>query len=322
MLITLLLVLLCAPARAAERIVFATDWKAQAEHGGFYQAVAKGYYDRRGLDVEIRPGGPGVNIPQLLGAEAVDFGMGSSSFMPLNMVQARIPARAVMAVFQKSPEILMTHPRDDIRSLADMKGHPIMLADASIGAVWVWLRAKYGFDDRQIRKYTFNLAPFLVNSGAIQQGYITSEPFMFERQTGRKPQIFLHADYGYPSYATLVMVSSRIIEQKPEVVQAFVDATAEGWADYLHGDPGPGNVLIRRDNPEMTDAVIAQAIDKMKAYGIVMSGDAEKHGIGAMTHARWAKFFDVMAKNGVYPADLDYRSAYTLEFLRVPDREP
>ena len=319
---TLLLILLCAPAGAAERILFATDWKAQAEHGGFYQAVAKGFYARRGLDVEIRPGGPGVNIPQLLGAGAIEFGMGSSSFMPLNMAQAGIPAVAVMAVFQKSPEILMTHPRDDIRALTDMKGHPIMLADASIGAVWVWLRAKYGFDDRQIRKYTFNLAPFLVNPGAIQQGYITSEPFMFERQTGKKPQTFLYADYGYPSYATLVMVRSQMIAQKPEAVQAFVDATAEGWQDYLYGDPGPANALIRRDNPEMTEAVIAQAIDKMKAYGIVVSGDAEKYGIGAMSHARWAQFFDVMAKNGVYPADLDYRSAYTLQFLRVPQLEP
>ncbi len=303
------------PAMAGERIVFATDWKAQAEHGGFYQAVAKGFYAARGLDVEIRQGGPGVNIPQLMGAGAIDFGMGSSSFMPLNMAREGIAAQAVMAVFQKSPEILMTHPREDIRSLADMKGKPVMLADASIGAVFVWLKARYGFEDAQIRKYTFNMAPFLTDRNAIQQGYLTSEPFMYERETGKKPQIYLYADYGYPSYATLVMVNRAVITAKPEMVQAFVDATIEGWRDYLHGDPAPGNALILRDNPEMRNAVIAQAIEKMKAYGIVESGDTQTLGIGAMSDARWQAFFDVMRESGVYPGDMDVHAAYTLQFI-------
>lgn len=305
-----------APAAALERIVFATDWKAQAEHGGFYQALARGYYAERGLDVVIRQGGPGVNIPQLLGAGAVDMGMGSSSFMPLNLLREGAKAKAVMAVFQKSPEILMTHPREDVKSLADMKGRPILLADASIGAVFVWLKAKYGFEDSQIRKYSFNMAPFLVDPKAIQQGYVTSEPFMYEQATGKAPQVFLYADNGYPSYAALVMAGGRLIEQKPAVVQAFVDATREGWRDYLHGDPSPANALILRDNPEMREEVIAQAIAKLKTHGIVESGDAERLGIGAMTDARWAEFYQIMAQNGVYPPDMDVRAAYTLQFLR------
>jgi len=307
---------LCAfRAAALEHIVFATDWKAQAEHGGFYQAVAKGFYAAHGLDVEIRQGGPGVNIPQLMGAGAIDFGMGSSSFMPLNMLREGAGAKAVMAVFQKSPEILMTHPRTDITSLAGMKGQPIMLADASIGAVFVWLKARYGFEDSQVRKYTFNMAPFLSDPKAIQQGYLTSEPFMYETQTGKKPQIFLYADNGYPSYATLVMVSQRMIDAKPEIVQAFVDATQGGWRDYLHGDPTPGNAAILHDNPEMSAAIIAQAIEKMNAYGIIESGDAQKRGIGAMTDARWNEFFGVMRASGVYPPNMNVRGAYTLQFI-------
>lgn len=312
---TVLLVLTALPAIAGERIVFATDWKAQGEHGGFYQAVAKGFYAARGLDVEIRQGGPGVNIPQLMGAGAIDFGMGSSSFMPLNMLREGIRAKAVMAVFQKSPEILMTHPRGDITSLADMKGKPIMLADASIGAVFVWLKARYGFEDAQVRKYTFNMAPFLSDPKAIQQGYLTSEPFMYERETGKHPQIFLYADHGYPSYATLVMVNARVIETRPEMVQAFVDATIDGWRDYLHGDPAPGNALIQRDNPEMSAETIAQAIEKIKAHGIVESGDTQTLGIGAMSDARWLEFFNVMRDSGVYAPDLDVRAAYTLQFI-------
>lgn len=309
------LCLIAAPAHALERIVFATDWKAQAEHGGFYQAVAKGFYTKRGLAVEIRQGGPGINIPQLMGAGAIDFGIGSSSFMPLNMLREGAKAKAVMAVFQKSPEILMTHPRSDISSLADIKGHPIMLADASIGAVFVWLKAKYGYEESQIRKYTFNMAPFLLDPKAIQQGYLTSEPFMFERETGVKPQIFLYADHGYPSYATLVMVNTRVINEKPGIVKAFVDASIEGWRDYLHGDSAPGNALIARDNPEMSPELIAQAIEKLNAYGIVESGDTGRLGIGAMSDARWAEFFRVMSASGVYPPDLDVRSAYTLQFI-------
>lgn len=310
-----LFALTALPAVAGERVVFATDWKAQAEHGGFYQAVAKGFYEARGLDVEIRQGGPGVNIPQLMGAGAIDFGMGSSSFMPLNMLREGIKTKAVMAVFQKSPEILMTHPRDDIHSLADMKGRPILLADASIGAVFVWLKARYGFEDAQVRKYTFNMAPFLANSTAIQQGYLTSEPFMYERETGEKPKIYLYADNGYPSYANLVMVNTQVIERKPEIVQAFVDATIEGWRDYLHGDPTHGNALIQRDNPEMSAAIIAQAIEKMNTYGIVESGDTQTLGIGAMSDARWSEFFYVMRKSGVYPPDMDVHGAYTLQFI-------
>ncbi len=316
--LVLLACLMALPAAALERIIFATDWKAQAEHGGFYQAVAKGYYAQRGLDVEIRQGGPGVNIPQLMGAGAIDFGMGSSSFMPLNMLREGAKAKAVMAVFQKSPEILMTHPRNDIRTLADIKGHPIMLADASIGAVFVWLKAKYGFEEAQIRKYTFNMAPFLLDDKAIQQGYLTSEPYMFERETGHKPQIFLYADNGYPSYANLVMVNTRVIDERPGIVKSFVDASAEGWRDYLHGDPGPGNALIIRDNPEMNAGIIAQAIEKMKAHGIVESGDADYYGIGAMTDMRWEEFFNVMSANGVYPPALDVRDAYTLRFIAPP----
>ena len=170
----------------------------------------------------IRGGGPGVNIPQLLGAAAIDFGMGSNSFIPLNMVRAGVPAKAVMAAFQKDPQVLITHPRADITTLADIKGKPVMIADASINAFWVWLRAKYDFSDRQIRKYTFNLAPFLVNPKAVQQGYVTSEPYTISTRGGFEPQVFLLSDFGYPSYAAMVLAQNRLIEEQPELVQAFV----------------------------------------------------------------------------------------------------
>lgn len=299
-------------------ISFATDWKAQAEQGGFYQALALGLYEKRGLDVTIRQGGPGVNIPQLVAAGAVDFGMGSNSFIPLNLVEAGAPVKAVMASFQKDPQVLITHPRDDVNSLEDMRGKPIMISDATISAFWVWLRAKYDFQDEQIRKYTFNLAPFLVDKEAIQQGYLSSEPYTISKEGGFEPQVFLLADHGYPSYGAFVLVPTIWIEEEPDLVRAFVDATIEGWESYLYDDPAPGNALIMQDNSEMTEGVLAQSIVKMREYGIVDSGDTEILGIGAMTDARWETFFSVMAKNGVYSEELNFRDAYTLEFLKGP----
>ena len=302
-------------ANTLTHITFVTDWKAQAEHGGFYEALAEGLYKKRGLDVTIMQGGPAVNVPQLLAGGAADFGIGSNNFIPLNLIREGAKFKAVMAVFQKDPQVLITHARADVKSIADMKGKPIMIGDASTVTFWPWLKAKFGFEDRQIRKYTFNLAPFLTDKNAIQEGYLSSEPYSIEKEGHETPQVFPLADAGYPGYANMVLVPQKWIDENPDAVQAFVDASIEGWMHYLYGDPGPANALIKKDNPEMTDDVIAQAIDKLRHYGVALSGDAERLGLGAMTDARWKEFFDVMAKESVYPADLDYRDAYTLSFV-------
>lgn len=304
-------------AKPLTKVSFVTDWKAQAEHGGFYQAVADGTYAKHGLEVQIVQGGPAVNIPQLLAAGAADFGMGSNNFIPLNMVAEGAKVRAVAAIFQKDPQVLITHERSDINSIADMKGKPIMVSDATIGAFWVWLRAKYGFEDSQIRKYTFNLAPFLTDETAIQQGYITSEPYLIAKEGGGMfAQIYLLADEGYPGYANFIMTPQTMIDQKHDVVQAFVTASIEGWMSYLNGDPAAANALIMKDNPEMTEDVLSQAIDKLTRHDIVgPSVDRKVQSIGGMTDARWKEFYDTMAAENVYAKDLPYKDAYTLEFL-------
>lgn len=296
-------------------IRFVTDWKAQAEHGGFYEALAEGLYKKAGLDVSILQGGPAVNVPQMLAGGAADFGIGSNGFIAFNMVRQNAGIKAVMAIFQKDPQILITHPRPDVKRLADMKGMPIMISDAATVAWWPWLRAKYGFSDTQIRKYSFNLAPFLVDPKAIQEGYLSSEPYTIETQAHFTPQVFLLADNGYPGYGNLVLVPGSWIATNPKAVQAFVTATQRGWLDYLNGNPAPGNALIKRDNPEMSDALIKQAIAKMKAYGIALSGDAATFGLGTMTDARWKTFFDTMAGVGLYPKTLPWRDAYDARFM-------
>jgi len=297
------------------RIRFATDWRAQAEHGGFYQALASGAYEKRGLNVQIVQGGPGVNVPQLLAAGAVELGMGSNSFIPFNLVAEGAPVKAVAAFFQKDPQVLIAHPDPDLTGIADLAGRPFLLADASITAFWVWLKAKYGFTDDQVRKYTFNPAPFLADERAVQQGYLTSEPYTIEQVGGFEPRVFLLADEGYPSYAAMVLAPDGFARDNAKALRSFIAASAEGWRDYMNGDPAAANALIKRDNPDMTDAILTQARDAMNTNGIVEGGDAALYGLGAMTQERWQAFFDATSSAGVYPAGLNWRNAFTDNYL-------
>ena len=303
-----------SPLQAEDKVTLGTDWKAEAEHGGYYQAIATGIYQKHGLDVALRQGGPQVNQAALLAAGRLDFDEVPNSFISLNFVNEKIPMVAVAAMFQKDPSVLIAHRGVGNDSLAALKGKPIMIgADTRVGW-WLFLKAKFGYTDDQIRPYTFNVAPFLVDKQAIQQGYVTSEPFLIEQQ-GEKPLVFLLADAGYTSYGSIIETSEKLAREKPDLVQRFVDASIEGWYSYLYGNPAPANALIKKDNPEMTDAVLAYAVAHMKEAGIVDSGDAKTHGIGAMTAARWRDFFDIMAQQGLYPKTLDERRAYTLAFV-------
>ena len=299
---------------AAETINFGTDWKAEAEHGGFYQAIATGIYQRHGLEVTLRPGGPQVNHAQLLAAGVLDFNIASNSFVPLNFVHENVPMVAVAAIFQKDPSVLIAHPGQGEDSLAALKGRPIMIGSDTRVTSWQFLKQKFGYTDDQIRPYSFSVAPFLADPRAIQQGYLTSEPFMIEKE-GVHPVVMLLADAGYQGYGALIETSDKLVRDKPDLVQRFVDASIEGWYSYLYGDPTPGNALIKHDNPEMTDALIAYGIAKMKESGVIDSGDAKSGGIGAMNEARWRDFFAAMAKAELYPAEMDFRRAFTVQFV-------
>lgn len=307
--------LFCVSAVAAQdtrkptKITFATDWKAQAEHGGFYQAQAKGFYRARGLDVTIRPGGPQMDNPRLMAAGALDIAMASNSFQPINLIAAGADVKVVMAAFQKDPQVMMVHPHVEASGLADLKGRPVFVADSAIATVWPWLKARFGYQDRDIRKYTYSLAPWLANPETVQEGYVSSEPFTAE-QAGVQPKVFLLSDEGYPGYAAMVMARGDYIAENRLVVADFVAASIEGWKDYLWGDPSPANALILRDNPEMTPELIANGIRVMRANE--MLGDRE--GVGRMTNTRWQRFYDEMSELGILAKGLDVTKAYTLEF--------
>jgi NitT/TauT family transport system substrate-binding protein len=303
-------------AQAAEKVSFGTNWLAQAEHGGYYQAVADGTYAACGLDVTIVPGGPQVSGRPLLLAGKLDFYMGGNLLQAFDAVQQNIPLKIVAATFQKEPQVVMSHPGQGLDGWEDLKNaDQYIIGDEGAQSFLQWMITEYGFDPAKRVPYTYNTAPFLANPKSIQQGYVTSEPFAVEKEGGFKPNLFLLADYGFATYATTIETMEKTITERPEVVQCFVDGSAKGWYNYLYGDNKAANEMIKKDNPDITDEQIAFSIAKMKEFGIVDSGDAEKLGIGAMTDEHIQSFYDTMVKAKVVPAGLDIKRSYTLQFV-------
>jgi NitT/TauT family transport system substrate-binding protein len=313
--VTLFLFSLSLPALALDKVTFASNWRAQAEHGGFYQAVVDGTYARYGLDVTIQQGGPQINARLLLAAGRVDFAMGANTIQMFESVQQNVPIVTVASMFQIDPVIFMSHPGVGLDRFEDLPKATAFIANDMRASVWQWLKQAYGFRDEKVKPYGFNSAPFIADKMSIQQGLLSSEPFAIEQQAGFKPNVFLLPDFGYDGYSTTIEARNETIEKKPDLVQRFVDASIIGWYNYIYGDNAAANAVIKRDNPEMSDAQIAYSIAKMRESGVVDSGDSLTLGVGAMTDARMKSFFDKMAKAGVVPADLDYKKGYTLRFV-------
>ncbi len=264
-------------AQTLDKVSFLTDWRAQAEHGGYYQAIAAGLYRKAG------------------GA----------------------PFFTIAAIFQKDPQVLIGHPDTGFDSFEALKGRTILIGSGGRVTYWPYLRRKYGLSDSQVRPYNFNMAPFLADKNVVQQGFLTSEPYSIAQALGRPPSVLLIADAGFSAYQTTIAISRKMAAEKKDLVQRFVDATLEGWAQYLKGGPGidAANALIKQANPEQTDDRIAYAIKVLAERGIVMSGDALKDGVGAMSDQRWKSFYDSMVAVDVVPQGLDVGRAYTLEFV-------
>jgi NitT/TauT family transport system substrate-binding protein len=305
------------PALALDEVRFGTNWLAQAEHGGFYQAAADGTYERYGLKVTIVQGGPQSANRALLLAGKVDFYMAGNMIQPLLAIPEGIPIVEVAAIFQKDPAALLTHPDAPVETFADLARLPTLYVSKDSMVTWFrWMMAAYpGFSEEQIKPYTFSAAPFLLDPQSAQQGYVSSEPYAIEQEGGFTPKVFLLADAGFDTYSTLIETTRDTVAERPDLVQRFVDASIVGWRTYLHGDNRLGNALIREHNPEMTEDRIAAGIAAMKAYGIVESGDAVAHGIGCMTDARQRAFYVAMADAGVIPEGLDISAAYTTRFV-------
>lgn len=300
-----------AHAQQSDRIVFATDWLAQAEHGGFYQALAEGTYRKHGLDVTIRMGGPQMNGLQLLAARRIDIAM-ADALQVLSAVEQKVPVVAIAATFQKNPTVLIAHP--GVAKIEDLKGKPIAVSAASNTTFWPWLKGRYGFTDDQKRPYAFSVQPFLVDRKLSQQGFATSEPFSIEKG-GVKPVVFLLAELGYPPYSEVLAVTRDTLAKRADVLERFVRASAEGWKSYL-ANPASGNALIKRENPQMSDELLAYGHRKMLEYAIVTGADTAASGLLTMSDARWRQTIDFLMGARLAKPNVDYASAFTLSIVR------
>jgi NitT/TauT family transport system substrate-binding protein len=304
-----------AQAQPLDKVNFATNWVAEAEHGGFYQALVDGTYRKHGLDVTIMPGGPNANHRMLLPVGRIDFYMSANNLQAFDAVEQNVPTIVVAASFQKDPQVLLAHPDQGIEKFEDLKKLTLFVSKEGLASYFQWMKRDFGFREEQVKPYTFNPQPFLVDKRSAMQGYVTSEPYAVETQGKFKPKIFLLADQGFDTYSTLIETRRELVEKNPGLVQRFVDASVIGWYNYLYRDNSAANARIRRDNPEMSDDLIRYSIAKMKEYGIVDSGDSLRFGIGAMTDARMKSFFERMVRAGVTKASLDYKKSYTLQFV-------
>ncbi|HEY9193060.1 MAG TPA: ABC transporter substrate-binding protein [Methyloversatilis sp.] len=313
------LVLLAAacPAQALEKVVFATNWKAQAEHGGYYQALADGSYRKCGLDVDIVMGGPSTNNRPLLPVGKIDFLLGGNLLQAFDMVRQKIPTVVVAAHFQKDPQGMLAHPGQGYERFEDLARAPVLFISAySLSGFYQWMKSQHGFREEQVRPYNFSLAPFLANRKSAQQGLLTSEAYSYEKETGTPAKFFLLADYGWSTYSNTVETRQELVEKKPQVVQCFVDASARGWVSYLYGDNRAANALIRKANPDMTDDLLDFSVRKMKEYGIVDSGDTLTKGVGALSESRIRDFHDKMVKAGLLkPGEIDVAKSFTTRFV-------
>jgi NitT/TauT family transport system substrate-binding protein len=304
-----------AAAQATEPFTFITNWFAQAEHGGFYQAQATGLYKHAGLEVTIRMGGPQLNSLQLMAAGQADCIMGFD-VQTLSAWEQGVQAVTVAAAFQKDAIVMVGHP-GVVRRLEDLKGKTMLLATPAYSTFWPWLKSRYGLEGATTRPYVFNNQAFLADKNSVQQGYLTSEPYSIEQEGGFKPAVFLLADHGWPPYSTTIVCLAGTLAARPKAVAAFVKASMQGWKSYLQGDPAPANALIKRDNPQMSDARIAHAIALLKASGMVLGGDAARAGIGIITDERMKATYDMLVANKLLdPKKVELKKTYTSEFVR------
>jgi NitT/TauT family transport system substrate-binding protein len=306
------LVLVSTPTWAADKVTFLTSWFAQAEHGGFYQAKATGLYEKAGLDVTLKMGGPQVNAMQLLLAGETDVMMGYD-FQVLKSIEQGFPVTTIATSFQYDLQGMMTH--DDVKSLADLKDKTILVATAGRTTWWPWLKGKYKYTDEQTRPYTFNLQPFFADKNVAQQSYPSSEPFQAKQQNV-PVKFFLFAHDGYPPYGTTMVAKREFAEKNPDVAARFVKASLEGWKSYM-SNPAPGNALIKVDNPKMSDEQIAFGIEALKSLKVIDGGDAQTMGIGILTELRWKATYDYMVSSGLLKPEVDWKAGFTDRFVKT-----
>ena len=313
------LALSAGPAVAQEKkltpVRFTLNWIPTPDHSGYYAAKIGGIYEKYGLDVEIRPGGPQVNVHQLLAAKQTDMIMGTT-MRAFNARHEGIPIVTVASWYQKDATTFMLHPDNKASNLADLKANQVMIPNISKVNYWPWMKAKFGFSDDQLKPYDFAYRSWALNPNAISQGYITSDKPNMAGVGVPNGRSMLLADHGWNQYINTVDVLEEMIEKKPEVIRAFLRATAEGWRQYLK-DPTATNAELTRLNPDLSRETAAYGYEVITTYRLLGVASADEGKIGTISDARLKAFAEEMVKAGAIPASDAYEKSYTLKFMDV-----
>lgn len=306
-----------AYSHAADKVTLATNWLAQPELGGFYQALADGTYARHGLEVTIKPGGPLINNRPLLAFGKVDFLIGTNLIQPFDALKQQIPTRVVAAFFQKDPQCMLAHADGPWKTWDDLKQAPLLMGNSGRQTFFLWMHDAYGFPRANLRPYNHSLAPFLNDKQMAMQGFATAEPERIRLAGGKEPRVFLLADHGWNSYSTVLETRDDLIAKNPDLVQRFVDASIVGWNAYLDAeDTDAADALIKKDNPSMSTDLIKFSRRKMRELELLRGGDARKLGIGAIDAERVKSFYAKMVAAGMYEeTTIDPTQAVTTEFV-------
>lgn len=298
-------------AQAATPFTFMTNWYAQAEHGGFYQAQAEGLYAKEGLDVSVQMGGPQVNAIQLLAAGRAQCIL-SEDIAIFSARQQGVPLVMVGATFQHDPVVVIAH--DDVATLKDVRNKTILISSSVHSSWWPWAKSQLGFSDEHTRPYSFNVQPFMADNNLAQQGYLTSEPYSLTK-AGATFKVYPLSEAGYPPYGNSIACDSRWTDAHPDALKAFVHASMLGFKHYLD-NPAPGNKLIREANPAMTEDQLDYSVQKLRSTGLVTGGDAQTGGIGVITPARMKQTWDMAVQYGLIDgAKVPLDQTYTTRFI-------
>jgi NitT/TauT family transport system substrate-binding protein len=296
-------------APALKKVRFQTDWYPQAEHGGFYQALAKGYYRDAGLDVEILQGGPGPTAAQKVMGGSAEIAMGSSDAIMVNVANG-LPFIMIGATMQHDPQAILVHDESPVKTFSDLNGKSIM---ALPGSNWIdYLKARYTMDFKLI-PLNFSLAQFMADKNFIQQCFITNEPF-YAGKNGAKARALLIADSGYDPYRVF-FTTQRYAKENPETVRAFVAASIRGWDDFITGDPSPAKALIAKRNEQMSEEFMNYSLGAMKEHELVAGHPAAGERTGLLTHARMQAQMDLLVKLKIIPTALPLEKVVSFDFL-------
>ena len=298
-----------AAGGALPKVRFKTDWHPQAEHGGFYQAVARGFYRESGIDVDIVPGGPGVPVSQIVLSGQVDLAMGRSDDM-IAWVSKGLPFVVVGVYMERDPQAILVHEESPVRTFADLNNRTVM---GVAGSNWIdYIKLHYHIDFRLIPS-NFGIAQFMADKDFIQQCFVTNEPY-FVRKNGGHPRTLLMSDSGFNPYR-VIYTTQRYLREHPAEVRAFVAASLRGWDDFMNGDPSPAKALISKANENMPGEFMDYSIKALRDYHIVAGRADLGERPGLMTRRRMQEQVDDLLQLKLIPELLPVDKFVRFDFM-------